>query len=93
MTKDKTVKAISIILILLFSLALLPVGIASAQSQPKVVNVGYFDFSGYHEVDENGKLSGWGYDYLQEIAKYANIVYKYTYCTSWGIAKEMLARG
>lgn len=41
------------------------------------IRVGYFHISGYQEVDENGNRQGFGYDYLQEIAKYTDWKYEF----------------
>ncbi len=51
---------------------------ASAASQtPDVVRVGFFSFPGYHVVDENGRRSGYGYEFLQRLAIYGGWSYEY----------------
>lgn len=62
--------------------------------QPRVIKVGYFAFDGYHKEDKNGVKSGYGYDFLQYLARYANITYEYAgYGDSWEEMQQMLENG
>lgn len=55
------------------------------------IKVGFFAFEGYHEIDENGHRSGYGYDVLQMIARYADITYSYVgYDKNWADMKSYL---
>lgn len=71
---------------------LFPVSVQAADD--KVVRVGYFAFEGYHNQDEEGNKSGYGYEYLQQMARYTGWTYEYTgYDGSWNDAQEMLENG
>lgn len=56
------------------------------------VRVGFFQFTSYQQVDERGNRSGYGYEYLQEIAKHTGWQYEYV-TASWEDCLEMLERG
>lgn len=74
-------------------LFLLPKGKMDAvQAAPEKVRVGYFHVSGYQEVSEDGIRSGFGYDYLQEIAKYTGWEYEFVDAT-WDECLNLLAKG
>jgi signal transduction histidine kinase/BarA-like signal transduction histidine kinase len=61
---------------------------------PETVKVGFFAFEGYHEIDENGAKSGYGYDFLQLTQKYVNLNYEYVgYDKSWEETQQMLLDG
>ncbi|MEG2421066.1 MAG: transporter substrate-binding domain-containing protein, partial [Oscillospiraceae bacterium] len=49
----------------------------SAQAAGRVVRVGFPLQAGLTEVKENGDLSGYSYDYLQELAKYTGWTYEF----------------
>lgn len=58
------------------------------------VRVGFFAFDGYHMVDSQGRRSGYGYDYLQYLARYTSFDYEYVgYDKSWKEMKNMLENG
>ena len=66
----------------------------AAQSAPQPVRVGFFAFEGYHMLDGQGKKSGYGYDYLQYLARYTNFEYEYVgYDKSWSEMQDMLFAG
>lgn len=46
-------------------------------SQAQTLKVGYYEAPGFNDVDSNGTYSGYGYDYLMEIAKYTGWKYKF----------------
>lgn len=59
-----------------------------------VVRVGYFSFDGYHNLDENGVRSGYGYEFLQKAAQYVAFQYRYIgYDQSWAQMQQMLIDG
>jgi signal transduction histidine kinase/ActR/RegA family two-component response regulator len=63
-------------------------------ARQQVVHVGFFHFEGYHDMDTAGEKSGYGYDFLQMIAGYANFKYIYVgYQRSWDDMLEMLDSG
>lgn len=70
------------------------VSAASEGDKPRVIKVGYFAFDGYHREDKDGIKSGYGYDFLQYMARYANITYEYVgYGDSWKDMRRMLEDG
>jgi signal transduction histidine kinase/CheY-like chemotaxis protein/ABC-type amino acid transport substrate-binding protein len=76
--------------------ALLPMQAAAAEtaSQPRTVKVGFFALDGYHEMDEEGKRSGYGYDFFHLTQKYVNLNYEYVgYDKSWEENLQMLLDG
>lgn len=62
-------------LLLMFTLCT-PV-LAVGQSQRTTLKVGYIDYKGFIEQQEDGSFSGYAVDYLNEIAKYTNFNYEY----------------
>lgn len=63
-------------------------------NSPKVLKAGFFEFDGYHEMNENGVKSGYGYDVLQHLASYGNWTYDYVgYDKSWADMQQMLENG
>ncbi len=66
----------------------------SAQEQPEVLRVGFFAFSGYHTIDENGRRSGYGYEFLQRLSIHGGWSYEYVgYDRSYADSLEMLKNG
>lgn len=65
---------------------------ASSAGNNRVVRVGFFDFEGYHETSERNQRSGYGYEYLHEMAKYTGWVFEYVDGT-WEECQEMLNNG
>lgn len=76
------------LLISLFGFSLAAQPLAHESAEPSVtlkgvsktsenIKVGFFKFEGYHDVDSDGHRSGYGYDFLQILAKYANFTYTY----------------
>lgn len=66
---------------------------AYAQETQKI-RVGYFEFEGYHMIDAQGNRSGYGYDYLQYVARCANFKYEYVgFDKSWNDMQDMLENG
>ena len=68
--------------------------VSADSNESKVVRVGFFAFDGYHMIDEEGHRSGYGYEYLQRIARYNDWTYEYVgYDQSWSEMQEMLLNG
>ncbi len=64
------------------------------EEQPEVLRVGFFAFSGYHTIDENGRRSGYGYEFLQRLAIHAGWSYEYVgYDGSYADSLDMLRSG
>jgi signal transduction histidine kinase/ABC-type amino acid transport substrate-binding protein/ActR/RegA family two-component response regulator len=97
MTKKKRMTALSLMLCLVVGLTTLTSVTMAAEestSLPRTVKVGFFAFDGYHEIDENGRKSGYGYDFLQLTQKYVNLNYEYVgYEKSWEETQQMLLDG
>ena len=77
---------------LIFLFALLLVSYACAS--PRSVKVGFFANSGYHEILSNGQKSGYGYELLSEISRFADLNYEFVgYDKNWDDMLEMLRKG
>ena len=70
---------------------LLPASAFAAAAGKKVVRVGWFE-TAYNMTDENGRRSGYGYEYQQKVAAYTGWEYQYV-TASWHQLFEMLQRG
>lgn len=58
------------------------------------VSVGFFAFPGYHQVDEDGLRSGYGYEFLQRIKMYTDWTYEYVgYDQTWAQMQQLLDEG
>ena len=67
---------------------------AASQSQRKIVRVGFYQFEGYHILNDNGSFSGYGYEFLQRMLPYTDWKYKYIgYDKTWPEMLDMLAAG
>lgn len=67
---------------------------AETNTSQEAVRVGYFAFEGYHMMDEDGRRSGYGYDFLRMAARYLNVKYEYVgYDKSWDEMQDMLEKG
>ena len=78
--------------ILIFLSILLLVGYACAA--PRTVKVGFFAYAGFHEKDSTGQKSGYGYDLLQEISRFAGLNYEFVgFEKSWNDMLDLLKKG
>ncbi len=92
----KKIRPLSFLISLLLLLqSCLPAHAApSAANQPEILRVGFFAFSGYHTIDENGRRSGYGYEFLQRLAIHGGWSYEYIgYDSSYADALTMLQNG
>jgi signal transduction histidine kinase/CheY-like chemotaxis protein len=92
----RLILALSTILILLSPLgtALNCQASLAHEQELKTIRVGFFAFEGYHQIDQNGIRSGYGYDLLQEMVGYTNWNYEYVgYDSSWSEMQDMLENG
>ncbi len=79
---------------LLFALAAWGLAAFAASAADDPLRVGFFAFSGYHEMDEDGRMSGYGYDTLQKIAQGTDWTYEFLdYDASFAETLDMLERG
>lgn len=87
--------SILFLVILIFSMSFMHPQITEAKttSSPlKKVRVGYLTYQGYQEGEGNAPKSGYGYEYLQQIAYYAGWEYEYVN-GSFNELLEMLKNG
>ena len=64
------------------------------QSNNRTVKAGIFGFEGYHMKDEDGKLTGYGIEFLNLVSEYSHLNFEYTgYDKTWDDMLDMLARG
>ena len=64
------------------------------EEEPEIIRVGFFAFSGYHTIEEDGTRSGYGYEFLQRLAIHAGWSYEYVgYDGSYADALDMLRNG
>ncbi|MCR5758010.1 MAG: transporter substrate-binding domain-containing protein [Selenomonas sp.] len=62
--------------------------------QRQIVRVGYYQMPGYQEMDRQGRLYGYGYDYLHLISRYADWRYVYLgYNMGWNDTFTLLDSG
>lgn len=52
----------------------------ASDAEVKTVRVGFFQFDGYQETDADGVHSGYGYDLLGLVQRYANVNFEYVGC-------------
>lgn len=81
MNKSVLQKGIIFILCICILFSICPIYAFAAENQKeKVVRIGVPDDT-YDKINENGKRSGYGYEYLQKIAGYTGWKYEYVDCT------------
>ncbi len=90
-------KKLRLLSLIMTAFMLIPVcfsAYAEEAEQPEVLKVGFFAFSGYHIVDDNGRRSGYGYEFLQRLAIHGGWSYEYIgYDGSYADALDMLRSG
>ena len=64
----------------------------ASSNQPKKVKAGYVIYKGFQEGRGDEPKSGYGYEYLQQLAYYANWQYDYVY-GNFGELLEKLKKG
>ena len=61
-----------------------PAHAETAQTNIRTVKAGIFGFEGYHMKDDNGRLSGYGIEFLNLVSEYSHLNFEYTnYDKSW----------
>ena len=63
-----------------------------ADASPRTVRVGFFSFRGFQETLEGGRHTGYGYQYLQRLARITGWRYEYVEAP-WSECLDMLKRG
>ena len=79
-----------LVLVLTFGTAI-PAYAYRSTGEGKVVRVGWYE-SAFHQTDEFGRKSGYGYEYQQEVATYTGWSYEYVE-GSWSELFDMLVAG
>lgn len=89
----KKIAALTLCLSLVLSVQI-PVSANKAPSSNRTVKAGIFSFDGYHMKDEDGRLTGYGIEFLNLVSEYSQLNFQYTgYEKSWGEMQDMLANG
>lgn len=71
-----------------------PAAVYGAEDDSGKVRVGFYAREGYHEEDDSGTRSGYGYEVLQLMARYTRLEYEYVgYNKTRAEAFEMLRNG
>ena len=97
MKQTKTRRYTMLLLMVILIFTLLPVNIQAADTAAqnralKKVRVGYLIYPGYQEGEGDAPKSGYGYEYLQQVAYYAGWQYEYVN-GSFSELLEMLKKG
>ena len=66
-----------VVILILLCMTIFPFIPVMAQDDKGVIRVAFFQMDGFNETDENGKHSGFGYEYLREVAKYTGWKYEF----------------
>ncbi|MDE5747581.1 MAG: transporter substrate-binding domain-containing protein, partial [Acetatifactor sp.] len=67
---------------------------ADEQSNNQTVKAGIFYLDGYHMKDEEGRLTGYGIEFLDLVSEYSHLNFQYAgYERSWGEMLNMLESG
>lgn len=66
-------------------------GVAYALEE-KPIRVGIFDYQAFYGTDEKNRPAGYGYEYLDALARYGDFKYEYVYA-SWVDCLTMLEKG
>lgn len=88
MNKGKKFISVLLLLILTFSLCTN----AFATETETTVKIGYIDYQGYIDQNQDGTYVGYGVDYLNEIAKYTGWQYEFVHGT-WSDLMGQLEKG
>lgn len=91
--KQRRIKKVLLLFFIAVSIAgtILPVPI-QAKEAGETVRIGYTDFEGFIDKNEDGTFSGYGIEYLDEISKYTGWEYEFVY-DSWEKLLERLEAG
>ena len=94
MIRRKAAHLIAAVLVFACTASLFSIPVNAAPGNSRTIRAGFFAFDGYHVQDADGKRSGYGYDFLQLLARYGSWTYEYVgYDKSWAEMQNMLADG
>ncbi len=88
--RTRVLQAVSFLVCFFVLTALLPAA-APADSEPKTVRVGWYE-SSFNRTDDDGRRSGYAYEYQMKIAAYTGWKYEYV-SGSWSELLQMLTDG
>ena len=80
----------------LFAVFIILMGMIPLQSidASDTSKVGFFAFDGYHNIDEDGCRTGYGYEFIQKMLRYNNYEAEYVgYDKNWSQMQDMLENG
>ena len=87
----KKIQSVSLMLCLFILSILAPVTVSAKEDPDNTVRIGVFEET-YNAVNEKGERSGYGYEYLQNIAGYSGWTYEYV-TSSWTDCFAQLENG
>ncbi|MDD3369276.1 MAG: transporter substrate-binding domain-containing protein [Lachnospiraceae bacterium] len=91
------IKKVALVLLAFMLFAGLTPGISTQAAEDvnlRTVRVGFFSADGYHMMDKDGTMSGYGFDFLQMMLRYNNWKYEYVgYDKNCGDMLDMLDKG
>lgn len=93
--KQKILKHVTLICCALLVLLSCALPALASDGDRRTVRVGFFEFDGYHMIDEDtGKRSGYGYDLLNMANRYMDVKFDYVgYDKTWPDMLRMLENG
>ena len=92
--QKKAVRIIILFICLFIVLGSAGVKTCAKDSKVRTIKVGFFAYSGYHEIVENTRRAGYGVDFLTLMQRYANLNYEYVgYDNTWEEMQQMLLDG
>ncbi len=92
--KKGRIIAFAICVILILSNSITVTAADGQSSNNRTVKAGIFYFEGYHMKDEEGRLTGYGIEFLNLVSEYSHLNFQYTgYDNSWNEMLTMLENG
>lgn len=64
-----------------------------SRNRKTIIKVAFYELDGFFEYDDQGNETGYGVEYLEELAKYGDFEFEYVPCESWSETKEKLVNG
>ena len=87
-------RALSLLLCLLILLSNITAANAAQPANNRTVKAGVFYFDGYHMEGEDGRLTGYGVEFLNLVSQYSHLNFSFVgYDQSWEDMQAMLDRG
>ena len=87
-------RLVSLLFCIVLISSMMPVYAAEKDNTHTTVKVGFFAMDGYHMENKAGERSGYGYEFLQLLARYSNLRFEYVgYDKGWDEMLRMLENG